>query len=242
MFVDPENGNYHVNATSPALKLGFKNFSMNEFGHQLTRVLPFGGEFEQERTVKLVADKRAGEEATIYFTIDGSEPNIHSIAYTGDIQLKSSTQLKARTFNADGMPVGFTTEAIFTKVDKVVYPSWYSTLIAGENLENGGKASVKALEMEVFGALLVNIADDPDLIDATGGYNFGCYIKSLDTEKAKMWLEAGLERDWVIQQINGEKVQNIADLERYMKKCQGQTIVVTAHRDYNSKEFKVKID
>lgn len=31
-FVDPENGDYRVKETSPALKLGFENFSMDEFG------------------------------------------------------------------------------------------------------------------------------------------------------------------------------------------------------------------
>ncbi len=32
MFVDPENGDYRVKPGSPALKLGFKNFDMNNFG------------------------------------------------------------------------------------------------------------------------------------------------------------------------------------------------------------------
>lgn len=32
MFVDPANGDYHVKAGSPALKLGFKNFDMDNFG------------------------------------------------------------------------------------------------------------------------------------------------------------------------------------------------------------------
>ena len=32
MFVDPENGDYRVQAESPALRLGFKNFVMNRFG------------------------------------------------------------------------------------------------------------------------------------------------------------------------------------------------------------------
>lgn len=32
MFVDPENNNYRVRPESPALKLGFKNFPMDQFG------------------------------------------------------------------------------------------------------------------------------------------------------------------------------------------------------------------
>jgi len=34
MFVDPANGDYRVKPESPALKLGFKNFPMDQFGVQ----------------------------------------------------------------------------------------------------------------------------------------------------------------------------------------------------------------
>jgi hypothetical protein len=241
LFVDPENGNYQVKENSPALKLGFMNFSMDEFGHEMTRIVPFGGEFENETTATLMADKRAGKGAKIYFTIDGSEPTIYSLEYTGAIPIQNSTEIKARTFDSNGIPFGFTAEARFTKVKKVIYPSWYQTLIDGKYLAKSGNALTKALEMEVLGALLVNIADDPDLIDATGGYNYGCYIKSIDREKAKMWMDAGLTNDWVIQQVNDQKVQNIADLQMYLKKYKGQTVAITAGRDYNSKKYKVII-
>ncbi|MDO5971794.1 chitobiase/beta-hexosaminidase C-terminal domain-containing protein [Flavivirga aquimarina] len=241
-FVDPINGNYQVKEDSPALKLGFKNFPMDKFGHQMTRIVPFGGEFSEEKTVSLVADNRASTGAKIYFTLDGSEPNTHSLEYSKPFQITSTTLLKAKTFNSNGIPVGFTTEAKFKKVTTVSYPSWLSTLLAGKYEGANEKKSVKALEKEVHGALMINIADDPDLIDATGGYDFGCYIKSIDAKKAKMWLNAGLKSDWVIQQINKHKIQNIADLEKYLKKYQGQKVTVIAVRDYNSKKFKVHID
>jgi len=32
MFVDPVNGDYRVKPESPAIKLGFKNFDMDNFG------------------------------------------------------------------------------------------------------------------------------------------------------------------------------------------------------------------
>jgi hypothetical protein len=86
-----------------------------------------------------------------------------------------------------------------------------------------------------------NIADDPDLIDATGGYNYGCYIKSLNKDKAQIWMNAGLESDWVIQQVNGNKIQNIADLEKYFKTFQGQKVTIKGVRVYNSREFEVQI-
>ena len=93
----------------------------------------------------------------------------------------------------------------------------------------------------MHGALLINIADDPDLIDATGGYNFGCYIESLDNKKAQMWLDAGLNKDWVIQKLNKHKVLNIAHLQKFLKKYSGQTVKITAVRDYGSKVFEVII-
>lgn len=239
-FVDPLNGNYQVKEDSPALKLGFKNFPMDEFGHQMTRILPYGGDFSDEKTVSLVADSRADAGAKIYFTIDGSEPTRNSLEYLKPFQIKESTLLKAKTYNSDGISLGFTAEVKFEKVTTVTYPNWLSTLLAGKYVGENEKKSVKAIEKEVHGALMINIADDPDLIDATGGYNYGCYIKSLNKDKAKMWTAAKLDKDWVIQQINKHKIQNIADLEKYIKKYQGQKVTVTAVRDYNSKKFKVQ--
>ena len=32
MYVDPENGDFRVKEDSPAIKLGFKNFPMDQFG------------------------------------------------------------------------------------------------------------------------------------------------------------------------------------------------------------------
>ena len=66
-FIDPINGNYQVQENSPALKLGFKNFPMDEFGHQMTRILPYGGDFANETTVSLKADINAEKGATIYY-------------------------------------------------------------------------------------------------------------------------------------------------------------------------------
>jgi hypothetical protein len=173
--------------------------------------------------------------------VDGSEPGIHSLEYTKAIQLKESTLLKAQTFDNKGIPVGFSTEAQFTKVDQVIFPSWFSSLLAGKYIINGYGQPGKAIEMEVHGAMLVNIADDPDLIDATGGYNYGCFIKSIDVTKGKMWLDANLEKAWVIQQVNDNKVQSVADLQQYIKKYHGQTVTITAVRNYNSGKFNVQI-
>ncbi len=241
LFVDPKKGNYQVRTNSPAIQLGFKNFSMDDFGHQMTRIVPFGGDFCEKIEVHLKADKRAINSAKIYYTTDGSEPTTNSLEYKNSIILTESTMLKVKTFDADGLPIGFINEATFNKVQEVIHPSWYSTLLAGKYVENDRKISIKALEMEVAGALMVNIADDPDLIDATGGYDYGCYIKSLDPNKAQMWIDAGLNEDWIIQKIDKNKVEKIEDIKKYLKKYQGKTITVIGVRDYNSRKFTIKI-
>jgi len=239
-FVDPINGNYQVQENSPALKLGFKNFPMDQFGHQMTRILPFGGDFSNKINVSLEADINAGKNATIYFTTDGSEPSRSSLVYSKPFEINQSAIVKARTFTEDGIPVGFTAQAEFNKVKTMTYPSWLSTLIAGKY--EGESVSVEeAFQEDIKGATLINIADDPDLIDATGGYNFGCYIKELDPNKAKMWLDAGLNKDWVIQKVEGRKIRNIAALKKSFRSNAGKKVTITAARDYGFKEFEIQL-
>ncbi len=239
-FIDVENGNYQVSENSSALKVGFKNFPMDQFGHEMTKVIPFGGEFENSKLITITPAKNAGENSKVYYTVDGTEPDINSSVYMKPFEINTSSIIKAKTYNEQDISVGFTAVATFEKVEKVVYPSWYSTLIAEKFLGERITEKNKALELEILGAVLINIADDPDLIDATGGYNFGCYIKSINKEEGEMWLDAKLPRDWVIQQVNKEKINTISDLQQAMKKYKGKKVTVIGVRDYNSKKFKVK--
>ncbi len=240
LFVDPENGDYGVKENSPAINLGFENFPMNEFGHKMTRIVPFGGEFEDEITVSLLADERMKKEGTLRYTLDGSEPTNHSPIYTHPIEIKGSTRVKCRSFDADGKFLGFTNEASFKKVEKVEHPNWYSTLLAGKFVGETKEKAAKALEVTIKGAIMVNIADDPDLIDASGGYNTGCFIKSIDPQEGKMWLDAGLDKAWVIQQINEDKVNNTTDLSLCLEKYKGQLVTITAVLNYNTRLLKVR--
>jgi hypothetical protein len=52
---------------------------MDEFGHKMTRILPFGGDFENETTVRLKADDNVGKKAKVFYTLDGSEPTMSSL-------------------------------------------------------------------------------------------------------------------------------------------------------------------
>ncbi|WP_027470519.1 chitobiase/beta-hexosaminidase C-terminal domain-containing protein [Saccharicrinis fermentans] len=173
--------------------------------------------------------------------MDGSEPTIHSPLYSGTIKLTQSTHIKTQTFDSNGNPVGFTNEARFNKVNKVEYPSWYSTLLAGKYTGSQKKEATKAIKMMVNGALMVNIADDPDLIDASGGYNTGCFIRSIDPLKGKAWLDAGLSETWIIQQVNNNDVHNTSELQDILQENVGKTIHIKAVRNYGQNIFKIKL-
>ena len=241
LFIDPENGDYRVKDNSPALKLGFKNFPMDEFGHQMTRVSPFGGDFSDLVEVTLTADARMKDGGTLRFTLDGSEPTMHSPVYANPITITRTTKLKARSFDAIGNPIDFTQEVNFTKVDKVVHPSWYQTLLDGKYSRETGTNEKKAAVEEILGAVMVDIADDLDLIDASGGYNFGCFIQSIDPGEGKMLLETGLQNEWVIQALNNEKVQHISDLKKLLDKYGGKKVTITAVRNYQTKTFRLEL-
>jgi hypothetical protein len=238
-FVDPLNGNYQVKDDSPVLKQGFKNFPMDKFGHEMTRILPFGADFEQSKTVTLKADVQAGNKAEIFYTTDGSEPTLKSIRYTAPFTVTKTTIVKALTFTDKGFASGFTNEATFTKVDKVTYPSWLSTLLAGK-FEGKIEQERGALQKDVYGATMINIGEDPDLIDANGGYNYGCYIK-LIKKRGRMWTNAGLRKGWVIQKVNGKDVQGVRELNKIVNTSKGKTLKVTAVKNYESKDFNVQV-
>ena len=242
MFVDPEHGDYTVAENSPALQLGFKNFPMDKFGHQMTKAVPFGGEFEKEITVKLIADNRIGKSGSIRYTTDGSEPTKASPLYTQPLKFNRSIHLKFCSFDEQGHAVGFVNSTDYKKVDKLIHPSWLGTLLSG-NYKGPKTAVVDNTErsIEIYGATMINIADDPDLIDASGGYNSGCFIKSLGADSDKIWKKSGLMSGWVIQGVNGENVSNTNDLKRLFEKFSGKTVKLTAVRNYNERTFRLSL-
>ncbi|MCP4247787.1 MAG: hypothetical protein GY778_12130, partial [bacterium] len=128
LFVDPLGGDYRVKENSPALEIGFRNFPMTGFGHQMTRITPFGGQFENQVTVTITPDARGGE---VRYTTDGSTPTQTSARYTRPLTISTTTTLKARTFK-DGRPVGFIEETTFEKAPQVDRPSWLTSLLAGK--------------------------------------------------------------------------------------------------------------
>ena len=128
MFVDPVHRNYQVKAGSPALKLGFKNFPMDQFGHQMTRIMQGSREFAGSISVMIRPDARGGE---VHYTLDGSAPTAKSALYSSPLTLNKTTTLCANTFDAQGHAVGFADCATLSKVDKVTHQSWLASLLAG---------------------------------------------------------------------------------------------------------------
>ncbi|MCP5116490.1 MAG: hypothetical protein GY953_37150, partial [bacterium] len=127
LFVDPLGGDYRVKENSPALEIGFRNFPMTGFGHQMTRITPFGGQFENQVAVTITPDARGGE---VRYTTDGSTPTPASTLYTKPLTISATTTLKALTFK-NGRPGGFTEETTFEKAPQVDRPSWLTSLLAG---------------------------------------------------------------------------------------------------------------
>ncbi|MEO9894153.1 chitobiase/beta-hexosaminidase C-terminal domain-containing protein [Aurantibacter sp.] len=242
LFVNPENGDYSVADNSPALQLGFKNFAMDNFGHQMTRAIPFGSEFENEIEIKLISDSRLGENGSIRYTTDGSEPTIKSRIYSHPLKFQKSVILKFRNFNTDGSAIGFVNSQEYKKVSKKSYPSWLGTLLSGKYEGLKEIIDKKPINVvEVYGASIINIADDPDLIDASGGYNTGCFIKSIDPKFGVNWVNSGLVNGWVIQAVNDEKVADTTSLISQLNKYKGSTVKIRAVRNYQEKVFRLAI-
>lgn len=243
LFVDPQNGDYRVREGSPALDLGFKNFPMDEFGHQMVRAVPFSREFEKEIEVRLLPDQRMGSAGSIRYTVDGTEPTLASKLYEEPLKFKTTTNLKFRSFDAKGRPLGFVGEARYTMVDQVEHPSWLATLLSGRYVgPKGAKESEKGVAVVIHGATFVNMADDPDLIDASGGYNSGCFIKAIDRDSEGIWKVSGLDSGWIVQAVNGQEVVDTDDLKQVLGKAKGKTVKIKAVRNYSEKTFKLKID
>lgn len=202
-FVDPAAGDYRVREDSPARALGFRNFAMDGFGHRLTRIAPTGSEFAGRLTVTLTPDDRGGE---VRYTIDGSAVRPDSPRATGPLAIDRSTTVRARTYRA-GSPVGFEDIAHFTRVESLARPSWLTALLAGGSTP----APVSRAEMhEWLGALLLPVAGDGDLIDATGGLDSGLFVRAVAPGSAAQ--RGGLQASDVIVSCNGRPLRQWADL------------------------------
>jgi hypothetical protein len=221
-FVDPLAGDYRVRPTSPALALGFKNFAPDGFGHRMTRLAPFGGEFVDPVLVTLTPDARGGE---VRYTLDDSEVLPSSPRYTEPLLVTRSTTVRARTFRA-GRPVGFAESARFARVEKLTRPSWLQVLVAGPAL---AASTQKPKTHEWLGATLQPVAGDGDLIDATGGQDFGLFVRDLPKKSAAR--RAGLQASDVISACNGQPLRQWADLESILRAAAGQPLRLSVRRN-----------
>lgn len=233
LFADPRHGDFRVRDGSPALKIGFQNFPMDQFGHQMTRIEPLGGPFQDEIRVTLKPDARGGQ---AYYTTDGSEPVPASARYDAPVALRATTTLKARTFK-DGRPVGFTESAVFTKVAKVALPGWLDTVVRG-GLAGGTVTQARPAGYVWLGARLVSLADDPDLIDASGGQGSGAYVVEAPEKSEANRL--GFRAADIVQKVGNQDVRTAGDLERIIKTPPARPFTVEVIREKQRLRIEVR--
>ncbi len=221
-FVDPLAGDYRVRDTSPALTVGFRNFSMEGFGHRMTRLAPYGGEFVDRVTVTLTPDARGGE---VRYTLDGSAVTFTSSRATQPLTLTRTTHVRARTFH-NGQPVGFPEEARFTRVEKLTRPSWLQALVSGAPTAAGAPTSEAH---DWLGATFLPVAGDGDLIDATGGQDYGLFARKVSAGSAA--ARAGLQSSDVVSACNGRLLRRWADFEAALREAAGSPVRLTVRRN-----------
>jgi hypothetical protein len=238
-FIDPENGDYRVTPDSPALKIGFENFPMDQFGHQMTRIIPFGAQFENEKLVTISPDARGGK---VRYTLDGTPPTIDSPLYSKPIKLTETTTIRAKTFK-NAIPIGFEAKAVFEKVEKLWQPSWYKCLMAGKwiqpRIEHNDPQIIetRTKTYKWRDMTVCNLADDGDLIDASGGQDFGVYIMNVPKgSPAQRW---GFENADIIIAFNGDKTPDLGALKKAERKAPSNTITITVTKSYNQRDITI---
>ena len=222
LFVDPLNGNFQVKENSPAIKLGFKNFPMDQFGHQMTRIEPKGGEFTEMKEVTLKADLRGD---SVYYTLDGTEPSLSGILYAGPFLVSDSCTICALTFK-NGKAVGFVEKAVFNKVSEVRHPSWLSTLLSSEMRSDDFLKTENTFIWQE--GKFIPVAEEPDLIDAAGGVDIGMYL--LELASGSNVAKAGLRKGDIITSVNGRAVNYREDMLGIVQEFSGKTVTVTYSR------------
>jgi len=239
-FADPLRFDFSVRPSSPAFKVGFKNFAMNDFGHSMTRIGigPRPKQFERVIDIVLRADKRGGE---VRYTLDGSEPTVDSALYVGPIRLDATTTIRAQTFK-DGLPVGFPALETYSKVEQLDYPSWYQSLLAGSFVKPAADAPVPAAKYNDWawqGAVLIDIIDG-DMVDALGGHDHGVYVQTLDGE-SRLW-QRGLRADDLIVAVDGKKVQDLAEFKKAISLHSAGEIRLGFYRSYEKKRISLPLE
>jgi formylglycine-generating enzyme required for sulfatase activity len=84
---------------------------------QTPQFAPAGGTFTASQTVTITSGTAS---ASLYYTIDGSDPTELSSAYTGPITVASTMVLKARAFKSNMAPSGINTASFVINIPGVV--------------------------------------------------------------------------------------------------------------------------
>jgi len=239
LFEDPANFNYQVKSNSPALALGFKNFAMDDFGHQMTTIVASEREFITSKKVEIKADARGGE---VHYTLDGSVPTTSSQLYKTPFIVNQSTTVRALTFDTKGNAIGFEDKATFTKVKEIKHQSWLANLLGEESTATNVIAhkKQKAESFEWKGMTLVTISDFPDYIDGSGGQNYGVFVEKIaPSSKAASY---GFKNGDTIIGLKTKKVVELNDLKlglESIKKTQKEAFACKVFRNYKTIDITI---
>ena len=118
---------------------------------------PPGGEYEEPVWVRLFC---VTPDATIYYSLDGSDPDTHSIQYFGGFDIAQDTVLKARAYHVDCYP-------------SPVMESTY--LIASANPPQGGTPSATGIRKVYPNPFNESLSIAVSIKDARQDYHFMVY-------------------------------------------------------------------
>lgn len=102
-------------------------------------ITPNGGDFETSVEVTLACETA---DASIYYTLDGTDPTVESTPYSAPITLTATTTVKAIAVKA-GMNNSAIAEATFRKLEPVV-PVNYTRITSLSQLQDGDKVIIAA--------------------------------------------------------------------------------------------------
>jgi len=190
---------------------------------------PVGGSFQNSVSITMTADP---SEASIYYTTDGSEPNISSSLYTGEFDLTTSATLKAAAFlagyqdsnvssaNFTITTVGGNQSPVLTAIgDKAVYEN--------QSLNFTVEASDADLTTPILNADMSDLPVGANFNSVTGEFNWptisgdaGTYAvtftatDSVDptlsvSESITIWVNAALNTTPYLQDSSGQFIVSI---------------------------------
>lgn len=178
---------------------------------------PAAGEYTEAQNVEIACTT---EGATIYYTLDGTDPTVNSTAYTTAIAISDSTTVKAFAVKE-----GMTDSEIATAVYIINIPTppvqeTDYTLITNENaLISGDKYIVVGIKGESYKALGKQNTNNRAAVDVTPVNNVITLTPATTTDDGVFELTLGQDNDkWTLYDaVNGGYLYAASSTSNYLK-------------------------